>query len=94
MVDDESELWADLREIDDRRRQLRDSLEKLRSTPNASNTSKPSLVSDSGIDLGRTSYEDSMAELIGKVNVSSSTESASKGKGCMGGLEEKEGTKL
>jgi hypothetical protein len=84
MGDDESELWADLREIDDRRRQSRDTLEKLRYAPNTSNASKSSLVSDSGIDIGQNSYEDSMAELMGKVIVISGTGSGSKWKGFKG----------
>ena len=78
MGDNESELWADLEEIDVRRRQLRDTLEKLRSTPSTLNVSKPSFVSDSGVDFGHKTYEDSIEELMGKVDINPTTSRAMK----------------
>lgn len=45
MDDKEADLWADLSAIDARREKLKETLDKLRSTPY---TSKPSLIPDSG----------------------------------------------
>lgn len=56
MNDKEAELWADLSVIDARREKLKETLDRLRSTPYTSN---PSMIPDSGVDV-RPKYDASM----------------------------------
>lgn len=56
MNDKEAELWADLNVIDARREKLKETLDRLRSTPYTSN---PSMIPDSGVDV-RPKYDTSM----------------------------------
>lgn len=56
MNDKEAELWADLGVIDARREKLKETLDRLRSTPY---TSKPSMIPDSGVDV-RPKYDTSI----------------------------------
>lgn len=56
MNDKEAELWADLSVIDGRREKLKETLDRLRSTPYTSN---PSMITDSGVYV-RPKYDASM----------------------------------